>query len=317
MGDLSPLLRAHRTSQVRETHFVGSDAYLNPAVEFVFQKLKEGHAVEVIHQFLALDFPTVRAARYPEVLRVAYNYGAAALHKDRDFVFHLHAARYETIYLRSLVMEHDRRPVPLDPAKDAPKMVGKLRTAAKALRQQEELLGLHDKRLVVEVTDSEVFLLDQGAAGTPGPRELSPRSVAGLDLSQLETAEVARLLGLLQRSRTTPLEGVQRVVVRQTKVELVAGGLVRYEEERAVTPVTLDAEWVADLPAPVLDQVADAERPIGERVDLSGVRDLRSRPLPDARSLEELHALQAAARAKAHVKDRALDRLKSLTDGQK
>jgi len=312
VSDTSSLLLNHRTSHVRETHYVGNDAPLNAAVEFVFQKLKEGCAVYVIKQYLALDFPHVREDRYAELLEVAYNYGAAALHKDRDFVFYLHAERYELIYQRALILERDHQPVPLDPVRDRLKVIQKLRTAAKSLRQKEELLGLHDKRVVLEVTDSEVFLLDQGE-DKPKGAHLFPRQIAGGHLENLTVAELGELLRYLQEVRTTPLEGVQRVRVRQVATEVVDGGVLRYETEREVTPVAVDAAWAADLPAPVLDQVTPEERPIGERVDLSGVRDLRSQPVPPGRTLEELQELQETARRKKQVKSRALDKLRALS----
>jgi hypothetical protein len=180
-------------------------------VKRVYDYLIDGMRSNEIYAMLCVEDPHMTEPKFVDILQHAYQYAELALHKDREYVFQLHMERYEKLYSDCLQMVN-MWGQPLDPIKDWHIMTVKYATAISALTNKEKLLGLHDKSVTIELNEKEIEIKQ--------PEETRGNQLPGIDMTRLTTDEKVELLHLLQESRITPLEGVQKVIVKQTKIEI-------------------------------------------------------------------------------------------------
>lgn len=182
-------------------------------IERTYQYLKEGIRAEEIFKTFCIEDVEMTEPKFIQILTYAYEFGENELHKDREYIFQLHMQRYEDLYRESLIM-HDSYHRPLDPSKHTPIMARKYMTAIKALKSKEDLLGLHDKTVVLEFNDNKAIIVEQETLRG------GSNVIEGYEPDKLSNEDLLKLLTLIKKARTVPIEGVQRVSIRQTKVEI-------------------------------------------------------------------------------------------------
>lgn len=278
-------------------------------IEEIFELLKMGGLPMAIYQHMLLDYPSLREGRFKELLEQAYRYAEVVLQKDREYLFMLHVNRYEELYksCREL-LDYSKRP--LDPEKHRDVMVQKLRGAMRALKSKEDLLGLHDKKMVLELVDNQAFVLEQAEDS-----HSAGGMVAGIDLGKLDNEELAELLRLTQAARLTPLEGIQRVIIKQSKVTITAEGTpIVVEEATVIDDVKVISEFAEDLPDDVLAKLEALTRPDKEDLDdpnfIDDTKKLRELP---QRTAEDLTQKLHKQHQEQHNKQQALERLRTLS----
>lgn len=182
-------------------------------VETLHRYLLDGLDSEEAYAMMLMDNEDLGRDAFNILLHHAYTLAETELHKDREYVFQLHMDRYEKMYEQAMVMTNFWG-IPLDPKKDWKQMVMKYTSALRALKAKEDLLGLHNKSVVIEFNDGQATIVNDGNdRGTAG-------GVPGYDLDNLSLDEKIEMLKLIQDSRTVPIEGIQRVVVKTYKVEI-------------------------------------------------------------------------------------------------
>lgn len=178
-----------------------------------YEYLKEGVRAEEILKTFIIEDDQMNESKFTKILTYAYDYAENELHKDREYVFQLHMQRYEDLYRESLIM-HDSQHRPLDPERHTPTMARKYMTAIKALKSKEDLLGLHDKTVVLEFNDNKAVIMEQETLRG------GSNVVNGYEPDKLNNEELLKLLNLIKKTRTVPIEGIQRVAIKQTKFEI-------------------------------------------------------------------------------------------------
>lgn len=179
-------------------------------VEMVYEYIKQGMRSNEIYALMMVEDEKLTERAFHELLRHAYLYAENALHRDREYVFQLHMDRYERTYEKNLVMV-DSWNNPLDPKKHWHIMVAKYVNALKALESKEKLVGLHDKSVSLEFTDQKVIIEE---------KEDDRGKIPGYDINKLSFEEQKELLALIKECRTVPIEGIQRVVIKKTVIEI-------------------------------------------------------------------------------------------------
>lgn len=223
-------------------------------VERVYEYLRDGVRSNEVLQQLMMEDDQMTEKRFIDLLKQAYKYADKTLHKNREYVFQLHMTRYEELYKETMEME-DNSHRPLDVTKDWAAIVTKYKGALKALKSKEDLLGLHDKSVVLEFNDHKAIVIEletlRGGAN----------NVAGFDLSVLNTQELVELLGYIKKARTVPIEGIQRVTIKTTKIEIT--NLSERAVQQSVTFIdnvekkTIQFE---DMPANVVGRFEDVTK---------------------------------------------------------
>lgn len=218
-------------------------------IERVFEYLKQGFTSNEILHTLMLEDEAMSEQRFVKLLKYAYQYAENVLHKDREYTFRLHMHRYEMMYRDCLEML-DSWKKPLDPIKDRWLIIKRYQAAMKALKSKEELLGLHDKSMVLEFNDTQATVVQQetlrGGGATP---------IAGHDLTKLSTEELVELSDLIKKIRTIPIEGVQRVLVKQSKLVIDINGERSVEHTQTIINQVSNVKiQYEDMPANVVDK---------------------------------------------------------------
>lgn len=181
-------------------------------VEMVYEYIKQGMRSNEIFAMLLAEDEEMTETKFMSLLKYAYVFAENAMHKDREYVFQLHMDRYEKIYEQSIQMT-DFWGQPLDRKKDYMIMLSKYTNAMKALHSKEDLLGLHDKSVIIEYNDHKAVVLEQEETrGREG--------VVGYNLDQLSLKEKVEMLHLIKEARTVPIQGIQRVTIKTLKVEI-------------------------------------------------------------------------------------------------
>lgn len=223
--------------------------YYQDKIKFIYQKLKEGVRSNEIFALMLIQEPDLGETRFLKLLKYAYKYFEQQLHKDREYTFALHMDRYEDIFNKCIQFE-DMWGVPLDPKKDWHVISNRLQNALKALKSKEELLGLHDKSMVIEFNDNQAVIIEEKTESSKIP---------GYDIEQLSIEETKELLQLIQECRTTPLDGVQRVIVKTTKIEITTGNLAQVTQATD-NIVTKDIEF-EEMPEDIISKIQNITPP--------------------------------------------------------
>lgn len=216
-------------------------------IKWVFERLKEGLRTNEIFAMMLADDPDLGENQFIRILNKAYEYGENELHKDREYTFMLHMHRYEKIY-NDCIQLLDTWKRPLDPVKDWHIITARYYNALKAMKSKEDLLGLHDKSVVIEFNDHRAVIVEQEEIP-------NGKYVAGYDLDKLTLKEMRELLELVQQARTIPIEGIQRVVVKTTTIEINTGRTI--ENQQSIDQVdTVDIQF-EEMPEEVVDKFKD------------------------------------------------------------
>lgn len=228
-----------------EVRLIDTVEYQEKAIS-IFEMMKQGYRPNEIFASLMIDDPEISEKKFVALLKCAYKYADVAVHKDREYTFQLHMERYEQLFKESMEMV-DSWKRPLDPKKDWHIMVAKYGNAMKALRHQENLMGLHDKSFVVEVNENKATIIHKEETNT----------LPGYNLDALSLEEKVELLSLIRESRTVPIEGMHKVTIRKTVVEITQGEVNISKKDIDVENVqTIDVEF-EDMPKEVISKFED------------------------------------------------------------
>ncbi len=215
-------------------------------VEQVYQYVVQGLRSNEIYAMMFADDNTLSENKFAKLLRQAYVHANDVLYKDREYVFELHMDRYEDLYSKSMNMINDWYNTPLDPKKDWHIIVSRYTNAMKALRAKEELIGFHDKSMVIELNDGKATLLDAV--------NKEDNSIAGYDLDALSDAEQIELLALIKDMRTFALEGVQKITVKKTVIEINTDTLQREQRHETINIEHIEVKEFEDMPEDVVSR---------------------------------------------------------------
>lgn len=182
--------------------------------ERVYKLIKDGFMTNEIFATLCVEDEQMTEAKFMKIVADAYKFFENSLLKDREYAFQTHMSRYEDIYQKCMSMEGFWHGMELDKKnpKDIQQIMTKYMHAIKALQYKEELLGLHDKKVVLEFNDSQATIVRN-------EREIY-NGIPGYNLDNLSLEEKVEMLNLIKEARTVPINGIQRVIIKQRKVEI-------------------------------------------------------------------------------------------------
>lgn len=226
-------------------------------VERTYEYLKSGLRSNEILATLMVEDSELTEKRFMGILKDAYRFAENALHKDREYLFQLHMQRYEDIFKQSMSRENAwHRPLDSKNPDDWKLIIIRLTTAMKALKAKEDLLGLHDKSMVIEFNEHKATVIRQERVIT------HLNNVGGHDFEMLSTDELIELLSYIKKIRTVPLEGIQRVSVKQFKIEIGENG-ERKELDKVINIDNLQAIEIVyeDMPENVVDKFEEIREP--------------------------------------------------------
>lgn len=226
----------------KKFHQIDSPAY-QKKVEEVYQYILQGLRSNEIYAMLLSDDNSLTEQKFNKLLQYAYQYAQNTLHKDREYVFELHMDRYEDLYSKSMNMINEWYNTPLDPKKDWHIIVSRYTNAMKALKAKEDLIGLHDKSMVIEFNDGKAVVVEQ---------DKEDKSLAQFDLDKLSDEEQIELLNLLKESRTIPIEGIQRVTIKKTVIEINTDTLQREQRQETINIDHVEVKEFEDMPEDVV-----------------------------------------------------------------
>lgn len=238
-------------------------------VERVHKLIIDGVSVQEIYvDFLMEDgTATMSVDQFTQLVKDAYDYAENSVHKDREFVFQLHMDRYEKMYEKSIEMvglDHRTLDHKVN-SQDWIVMCAKYNQAMKMLRSKEDLIGLHDKSIVLEFRDNTALVAvvedERGMAG----------DVPGYKLDNLTLEEQIQMLKLIQQVRTIPVEGEQRVIVKTTTIEMSTGNRMPVEQSTNKI-VTQDIEF-EEMPENVVSKMENILPPRPEQIYSNEIDD--------------------------------------------
>jgi hypothetical protein len=187
-----------------------SEEYKNK-IQKIYELIRQGGRSNEIYANMLVDDEELSISAFNDLLAEAYRLAEIGIHKDREYIFQLHMERYEKIFEESMRMENSWHH-PLDPKKDWHIIVKKYISAMKALEAKEHLIGLHDKTMVFEFNDQRAVVIEK--------EENRGNHLPGFRLDNLTLEEQIELLDYIRECRAIPVEGIQRVVIKQKKIEI-------------------------------------------------------------------------------------------------
>jgi hypothetical protein len=248
-------------------------------VKKVYKELRNGKRPDEIYadMLLVLQEKAITEKQWSKTLEEAYHYLENDLHKDREFIFQLHMGRYEQAYEDLIKMER-KDGTPLNPKYDWLQMKTRYRAALSNMRSKEDLIGVHDKSIVLEINQGKVVVGEQ--VNISGPH------IGGFNLDRLSLDECVELLGLIQEARTVPIEGVQRVTIKTTRIE-INGNMVQ-QTQQYDNPEIQDITY-EEMPENVVEKMIETKiEPIEDEEAPSNIIDARPANLPKPKNLDEV-----------------------------
>lgn len=183
----------------------------------IYEKLLEGYNRQELVSHIIFNYPELKTVNSRNrAIQDAYEYAEVEAFKDKEYTFHTHIDRYERMYSDSLVME-DGWGRPLDPKEDWHIMVARYSNALKALKLKEQLLGLHDKNIAIEINNRTATIVTT--------KEETRGLFGGFDFDKLTLQEKKELLELLRLTRK-PIEGVLPVLIKENHTTVMINGEV-------------------------------------------------------------------------------------------
>mgnify|MGYP001599055636 CR=1 FL=1 len=215
-------------------------------IEEVAQYIVEGLRSNEIYATLLVEDNSLTENRFKKLLQRAYAFAFSSLHKDREYIFELHMDRYEDLYNKSMYMFNDRYQTPLDPKKEWHLIVSRYVNEMKALKAKEDLIGLHDKSMVIEVNQGKAVVIEHD--------NREEKSIAGYDLDALTDQEQIELLALIKDIRVVPIEGVQKVTIKRTVIEINTETLQREQRQETINIGHVEVREFEDMPDDVVSK---------------------------------------------------------------
>lgn len=233
-------------------------------VEEIFGYIKQGMRSQEIFAMLNVDDPSITESRFVKMLGYAFDFAKNAMHKDRDYVFQLHMARYEDIY-QKLMEEVDGfvRPTTQEEWARWRTVVTKYQQAIAALGHKENLLGLHDKKVVLEFNDHQAVVINNSD-------KTSGEGIAGYNLSNITLDEQIELLSYIKEARTVPIEGIQRIVIKRTLIELNPETGERGPLQNVLNIDNIQEVKFEEMPANVISKMDNIPELIEEKEEIKG-----------------------------------------------
>lgn len=174
---------------------------IKECIERAKEMLFQGHSIsEIKIDLLAID-STLNVHEIRLVLNEAYDRLHTTVHRDREYIFQLHMSRYEELYKRAMNMRNNHG-IEFSPTKDWNIIVNRFQTAMRILKLKEELIGLHNKDIVIEIENNNTTVIKEG----------EPDHIM---LTGLSFDEKVELLALLKEARTVPIEGDRQIVIKK------------------------------------------------------------------------------------------------------
>lgn len=258
----------------------------NDLVERVYKYVRDGMRTDEIKAMMLLEMDYTDE-QWEQIVEKTYQVAELSIMKDREYAFQLHMNRYEALYEEAMRL-HDAKGIPLVMPKDFAYIRARYVSALMALKNKEDLIGLHDKQMVLEFNDQKAVVIDK--------HDGRGNAAVGFDFERLSLDELKELLELIKSCRSVPLEGVERVVIKQTKIEI---NMTTGDRTSTLITKNIDnVEHVKDItfeemPEKVIDRVEDItpieEEPVKPKElieDLTGGLKEKSRSGSDL--LEEL-----------------------------
>lgn len=261
-------------------------------VKRIFEYIREGLQPGEIQATLLIEDNELSPKQFQERLADAYKLAELAIYKDREYTFQLHMERYEKLWNECIKLQHDNG-VPLDPWKDKGFMNQRLIEALQQLQAKEKLIGLHDKSMILEVSQTSATVIE--AESHRG------NNLPGYDLDKMKLEDQIELLTLIREARTVPIEGIQRVVIKKTVIEIKEGERSEYQQVTNIDDVhkvkTHDIEF-EEMPNDVVGQFQQIPDKVEEEEEVIGpmIEDLTEGKLEEKRNAEDVvKAIQETA----------------------
>lgn len=233
---------------------INSESYVKVQKQ-IEQYLRKGWSVHEIYATVLIELPELSDEKgiinFRRMVRLAYEHAKATVHRNREFVFKQHMSRYERIYCKTLEEVEN-----LDPRKDWHFIISKYVSAIKALRSREDLLGLHNKDLVIEITEDDALM-----KAKPIVRGRLPFRT---DLLSLE--EMIELVSLIKAAKISEEDGVRKLVVKKYNTNLIN------QIPEPITDQAIDIVY-EEMPAKVVDQlqaiiIPDEQEPVKHQLKI-------------------------------------------------
>jgi len=190
-------------------------------IKHILELIKDGLAPGEIYATLLISDHELTDSAFNVMMRDAVTMAELAIYKDREYTFQLHMDRYEKMYHEAMKLEYDNG-MPIDPIKGKAFMISRLIDATAQLQAKEKLIGLHDKSLTLELTQTQTTVVEK--------EETRGSIIPGYDIEQLKLEDQIELLSLIKEARTVPIEGIQRVVIKKTVIEINQGERSEYQK---------------------------------------------------------------------------------------
>ncbi len=262
-----------------EIVIVNADEEYKKIVEEIYGYLKEGMRSNEIYASLILRDKDLSESKFAKLLEGALQYADIAIHRDRDYMFQLHMNRYENIYYKSVgLVDNWNRQLNKDNHSHWQTIVVKYMQALEALEHKEKLLGLHDKKVVMEFNDQGATIIDN-----PNMRGAT-EGLVGYDFSKLSLEEKIELLSLVKECRTVPIDGIQRLTLKKTVIEINPDTGERKVGEEIKT-IDIGHEVIPNVVSR-MKNVKEIEPEV--EIEVDPIIDSRPNPLPAPRSVGDI-----------------------------
>lgn len=241
----------------RKADIINTEPY-KAAQKEIEKMLRQGYNVYEIYASILVELPEMTNDQFRMMVRSAYEHAKVTIHRNREFVFKQHMNRYERIYQKALEDVEN-----LDAKKDWAIITSKYVSAMKALKSKEDLLGLHDKNVVIEITEDEATM------------KLKPetRGRMPFDFEALTFEEMKELVALIKEAKISEEDGVRKLVVKKHAPNLINEIPSPVEQSNVIDVV------YEEMPAKVVDQLqaitieAEKEQPLPEQIKVIDKRN--------------------------------------------
>lgn len=181
------------------------------AQEDIEKYLREGWLINEIYAEILSEIPELTEVTFANMVKKAYEQAKLTIHRNKEYIFKLHMDRYETIYKKAMEML-DSWMRPLDTkGNDWAIRVAKYGTAMKALKSKEDLLGLHNKDVVIDITEHTAFM----------NKKAETRGRPPFDTDSLSLEEQIELLHLLKQAKVSEDDGVRKLIVKKAPLAVI------------------------------------------------------------------------------------------------
>ncbi len=275
---------------VRDKDGVPNTPKYKKAKEDIAVMLRKGYLINEIYAEILLDIEDLPDLSFQRMVRAAYDDIKVTIHRNREYIFKLHMDRYEDTFRKAIDMiGRDQRP--LTPKTDWHEMVGRYIVALKALKHKEDLLGLHNKEVVVEINESEATI------------KMAEKSTGktSFQVDRLSSEEALELLKLLKQAKLNEDEGVRRLVIKKSPLQLLSDN-PKLEDDIVDTIYEEMPEKVVDKIQTVIETIPPNE------ADANVV---------DARSPETIKRGRTLEQVQSDMKSNVLEKFKQMLKDKK